>query len=438
MYATSVEDTKYRDRNLFLYQQYYWNGDVKQIFNTESINNDSVYLLVRTVDPQGKLLSPQILASSWIEDKKSDNNMSISWNKEETELSLLAIRKNESTGKAIIVYKKYSRDLKLIFSTEYTTESQFENTGILNQLEFQGNTHALVVFNNGSGSMGGIVKFNNAGFDFKPIRIMHEHSREYILHEVNGRLRFSYLSYEDKGYDKLNGYHSFDFSMKDGQKLIDNVNFGDELKEKDKDFYEFLRDDESGARMEYSFKSFIEHPDGGYIVSLHQNYIYRNGPPHAIYSQDFLIFYIDPSGNRLWLHGIPISINSVEAEHLKNFAGFDENGNYIILSQDFTKNIEYWKKGKYKKITSKDMGVSAISISPAGVLKREMIWIDEDRKKFIIPSIPNLSRINDTNKYYSWVVSKRNAELVKINMEGLDLNAASLDYLPRKMKTRDY
>lgn len=435
VYRSNLDNIEFKDRKLYFEDYYESQGILHLLYRTEKQAKDSVHLIDFIVDKEGELQRPESLLASWVESKRGSDNIEFGWNSEGTRLTVIAVQRDEASGNAILLRRIFDEGLKPLQTYRYDTGKKFGDFQMVKDYNSSENSYVFAVVRSDKGNSLGILKLGAEGMKVTGVSLGHQYVDDITFHEVAGRLHFSYLSFEDEDHDELNGFHSSIISFSEPQKQVTDINYADNLKNKNKDLYSFLREKESYALEDYSIHSILEHPEGGYILILHQMYAYMSQfevyPEY--FSEDYLITYISPEGEMLWQKAFPMALGANTAKNLNHLVSFDENNNLVFLTIDSDKNIEKWKKGKFKKYSSGNLGIAAIQISPEGDVRREIVWRDEGNDKIIIPSIPNLWQIKSTKEFYALAsMPKRQVKLVKIKMSTLDLESPKAQYEVKK------
>lgn len=429
-YRVEVDDSKFKGKKLYFEDQHFYNGEVHLLYRSKKSKEDSVYLVDVKIDQNGQIAEPKVLLASWVGDDKSDDNIEMFWNENRSQLTVVAMRNEPASGKTRFIRRVFDKDLEKSRTHSFVTDFPFGSVYVLEKADIQDDTYLFLLMLSENRAQTAIMKIDHQHVEMYDAAVKHRYAKSFTLHKLNDQLLLSYLSFEDEERNEMDGYHSFVIdTAQNTQKLLTNISFGEHLKESNEDLYEFIREESSYATEKYSIKSILQHPQGGYVLSLHQNYAYIDdySTYPTYYSSDFLILYIDASGSLQWQKAFPLDVGYLPSEHINNFMSFDQAGNFVLLTPNSSKNIENWKEGKFKYNPRGDVGVSVIQISVAGETSYELMWQKED--EMFVPSLGNMYQLEGSHEFYSFMqVPKRKSKLVKLSLPNWNTSAATATY----------
>lgn len=413
LFKVILERIEFRDKDLYFEDLYVHNDEVHLLYRTEKENEDSVYLLDRTITAKGVLKEPRVLLASWIEYKDEDDNIEFNWNEDKSSLTVLAVQRDKVSDNGILVRAVFDASLNRVSKNSYLLNEHFEEVELVETNNILGKSYAFLAIY-GEAVKTGVVELDGSEMRLVGAAPKHEYVRSITLHSVGDKIHLSYLHFDDDDYDHLNGFTSSILDFEKGQIWTTDEDYRKVI-EKDNSFASFFFE-EAGR---FGIKSIIENPQGGFIVTIHKTYAVSSELSRNYYSSDYIITMVNENNVAKNTHLIPAKEGSINSGHLNNMVAFTESGDYVIFYSD----------------EDEPQKLKAAILSNDGAIQFHDIY--ESNEALLTSSERNYSRIGKSNEYFSYLfLSGNDSQLVRIKITGIDENAPKVKYEPLKYGTQ--
>ncbi|NVK28350.1 MAG: hypothetical protein HWE14_09915 [Flavobacteriia bacterium] len=417
-----VEEIEYDDLDLIYEESYYHEGDVHLIYRTEKDSDDSLYLLDRVITSEGDVMEPRVLAASWIDDDDDPKTLRYNWNQALDGLSVIAVQMDDDE-KTVLVRSTFNKALELESKTKYEFDFPFESVRMIQSAFIDEKSYLFLAAEQEGRGVVGVLEMDTKGYRVVGAGVRHENFRSIELHGAQDGVHMSYLSFDEDDYDEITGYHSsiLDFDSA-GQVWVTDFEITEEFREEMEDYLGWF----SSFPGSFSIKSFIPHPLGGYVVTLHRTHSVEDLRFGTInyYSYEYVAIYVDTSGQVQWSHHIPVRMGSITKEHLHNFIGFTDDAEYILMFPNDGSNVEGWNNGVRRAEDNSD-AITIARITPDGSKAYDNIFKIQERDIGLpMTTFHNMTPIEGApGEFYMWqTLSRSDSRLVRVKFTGIDFS----------------
>lgn len=406
LFRAEIETEWFRGRKIIYEDFLVSEGDVHLIYRTERVRNDSLYLISVRVDSSGTIHPPRVLLASYLESKWGNDNIELAWTDDKSSLSILAVTKDWEFGKTIFTRRVFNSRLEPVETVAYLINFEFNKISTSSSL-FTFNNHYVLVNSYGEDTASYIVEVGSNRARLREVRAKYDNSFNANLFESDGQIYLCHLVFEDNRSNSVTRYCASTVDMDFGQTWVTDFN---------------IEDSSVGEYLPYkygycSIKSILDHPDGGYIVTLHHN----KKAEYYTYDRDYLVMSIGPTGSIHWVNYIPANLRYANHDGGQNFSSFSSSGDYITFTSTEPGQASMWSQGDLDSRAYGNEVIVATNISDDGEIEFRDAYVTEEAP--IEPFLKNLWPIvsdGERHEFYSFQeTSRRGFSLVKLTIYGL-------------------